>query len=92
VAHVKTPTLFFAGENDARVPLAQSEEMFRALRSNGVPSHLYVAPREGHSWGELRHNFFKANAELEWFEKYALGRAYVWEKAPADSPPRPTQP
>ncbi len=92
VANVKTPTLFFAGENDARVPLAQSEEMFRALRSNGVPSHLYVAPREGHSWGELRHNFFKANAELEWFEKYALGRAYVWEHAPAAASPAPPQP
>jgi dipeptidyl aminopeptidase/acylaminoacyl peptidase len=89
VARVKTPTLFFAGENDVRVPLAQSLEMFRALRSNGVPSHLYVAPREGHSWGELRHNFFKANAELEWFEKYARGRAYTWERAPgAPSPAR----
>ncbi len=95
VANVKTPTLFFVGENDARVPLAQSLEMFRALRSNGVPSHLYVAPREGHGWGELRHNLFKANAELEWFEKYALGRSYVWERAPGDAlpdRPRPSQP
>ena len=33
VANVKTPTLFFAGENDARVPMAQSVEMYRALKS-----------------------------------------------------------
>jgi len=84
---VKTPTIFFAGENDARVPVAQALEMFHALRSNGVPSHLYVAPREGHGWGELRHNFFKANAELAWFEQYARGRAYVWERAPGEATP-----
>ncbi len=80
--NVKTPTLFFVGENDPRVPMPQSIEMYRALAGNGVPTHLYVAPREGHQWGELRHLLFKANAELEWFEKYARNRAYTWEKAP----------
>jgi len=82
VAKVKTPTLFFVGENDARVPLAQSIEIWRALRTNGVSTRLYVAPREGHQWGELRHQIAKANAELEWFERYARGRPYTAEKAP----------
>ena len=75
VAKVKTPTLFFVGENDARVPMAQSIEMYRALKANGVPTHLYVAPREGHQWGELRHQLFKANVELEWFEHTCMDRA-----------------
>jgi len=82
VADVKTPTLLFAGENDARVPLAQAQEMFRALRSHNVPTHLYVGPREGHLWTDPRHLVFKANAELEWFAKYAGGGVYVWEKPP----------
>jgi dipeptidyl aminopeptidase/acylaminoacyl peptidase len=82
VANAKTPTLLFVGENDERVPKAQSIEMYRALQSNGVPAHLYVAPRDGHQWQELRHQLFKANAELEWFERYARGRSYTWEKAP----------
>lgn len=86
-ANVKTPTLFFVGESDVRVPLAQSVEMYRALKSNGVPTHLYVAPREGHQWVELRHQIFKANTELAWFERYALGRTtYVPEQAPGDTP------
>ena len=84
VANVKTPTLFFVGERDPRVPLPQSIEMYRALKSNGVPTHLYVAPREPHSWGELRHQLFKLNAEIEWFEKYTTKRSYTWEKAPGD--------
>jgi dipeptidyl aminopeptidase/acylaminoacyl peptidase len=82
-ANVRTPTLFFVGENDVRTPLAQSIEMYRALKNNGVPTHLWVAPREGHQWGELRHQIFKANTELAWFERYALGRTtYVPEQTP----------
>jgi dipeptidyl aminopeptidase/acylaminoacyl peptidase len=85
VANVKTPTLFLVGQNDVRVPPPQSVEMYRALTANGVPTHLYIAPREPHGWGELRHVLFKANVELEWFEKYAMGRTYTWETAPAES-------
>jgi dipeptidyl aminopeptidase/acylaminoacyl peptidase len=44
-ANVKTPTLFFVGENDPRVPKEQSIEMYRALKSHNVATHLYMAPR-----------------------------------------------
>jgi dipeptidyl aminopeptidase/acylaminoacyl peptidase len=84
VANVKTPTLFLVGENDTRVGLAQALEMHRALKEHGVPTHLEVAPREGHVWIEPRHQLFKANVELEWFERYVMGRPYVWEVAPAE--------
>ncbi|HMD49828.1 MAG TPA: S9 family peptidase [Bryobacteraceae bacterium] len=83
VSNVKTPTIFLVGQNDQRVPEPQSIEMYRALKSNGVPTHLYVAPREPHGWEELRHVLFKMNAELDWFEKYAMSRQYTWEQAPA---------
>ena len=82
---VRTPTLFFVGENDGRVPMPQSVEMYRALKSNGVATRLYVAPREGHQWFELRHQLYKMNAEMEWFERYVMDRAYVWEKAPGEA-------
>jgi len=84
VGNVKTPTLFFVGERDPRVPMPQSIEMYRALKSNGVPTHLYIAPREPHGWAELRHQLFKLNAEIEWFEKYATKRPFTWEKAPGE--------
>jgi dipeptidyl aminopeptidase/acylaminoacyl peptidase len=84
VAAVKTPTIFFVGERDPRVPMPQSVEMYRALKSNGVDTHLYIAPREPHGWGELRHQLFKLNAEIEWFEKYATKRPFTWENAPSD--------
>src|SRR5438093_61353 len=84
VANVRTPTLFFVGERDPRVPMPQSIEMYRALKANGVPTHLYSAPRRPHGWGALRHQLYKLNAEIEWFEKYATNRPFTWEKAPGD--------
>jgi hypothetical protein len=35
-------------------------------------------------WLEPRHQLFKANVELDWIERYVLGRSYVWETAPAE--------
>ncbi|MEO8678574.1 MAG: S9 family peptidase [Vicinamibacterales bacterium] len=92
VSKVKTPTIFLVGEQDPRVPMPQSVEMYRALKSNGVPTHLYVAPREGHGWNELRHRLFKLQIEMEWFEKYINNRSYVWEKAPGDEKKEPAKP
>jgi dipeptidyl aminopeptidase/acylaminoacyl peptidase len=83
IAKATTPTIFLVGQNDVRVPSPQAVEMYRGLKSNGVPTHLYIAPREPHGWAELRHVLFKMNVELEWFEKYAMGREYVWDKAPS---------
>jgi dipeptidyl aminopeptidase/acylaminoacyl peptidase len=88
VANVKTPTIFFVGERDPRVPMPQSIEMYHALKSNHVPTHLYVAPREPHGWAELRHNLYKMNAEIAWFEQYATRRPFTWEKAPGDDKDR----
>ena len=57
--------------------------MYRALKSHNVPARLYIAPREAHLWGELRHQIAKANAELGWFSQYALHSSYVPEIPPA---------
>lgn len=82
VSQVTTPTLVVVGQNDVRVPLPQSVELYRALKSLGIPTHLYVAPREPHGWQELQHRLYKMNVELDWFAKYALDKEYSWEAAP----------
>ncbi len=81
---VTTPTIFLVGGNDERVPPPQSVEMYRALKSNQVPTHLYIAPREPHGWRELHHRLFKINVELDWFAKYALNEDYIWELVPGE--------
>ncbi len=89
VSNVTTPTIFLVGAQDVRVPSPQSVEMYRALKSLGVPTHLYIAPREPHGWGELRHELFKVNVELDWFEKHVTKRTYTWETAPGVDEGRP---
>jgi dipeptidyl aminopeptidase/acylaminoacyl peptidase len=84
VSNVTTPTLFLVGQEDVRVPPPQSVEMWRGVKQQGVETHLYVAPREPHGWRELRHRLFKPNVELDWFEKWVMGRTWTWEKAPAE--------
>lgn len=70
---ITTPTLFFVGERDVRVPPTQSIMMHRGALAAGVDSVLYVAPREPHNYGKPKHRLFKINTELQWFAKN-LGR------------------
>ena len=83
ITSARTPTLFLAGENDPRVPAAQSLEIFRALKAQGVPTELHIAPGEGHIWLRPAHQLHKMNAETEWFQKHVQGLAYTPERIPA---------
>jgi dipeptidyl aminopeptidase/acylaminoacyl peptidase len=75
---VKTPTLILHGEADHRVPLAQGEEWFRALKHYGVPSELVVFPRASHAFrtaGEPKQVVEAVNWQLWWLDRYlAPGR------------------
>jgi dipeptidyl aminopeptidase/acylaminoacyl peptidase len=47
-AKARTPFLLIQGESDATDPLGQAQEMYRALRQEGVPVELVTYPREDH--------------------------------------------
>jgi dipeptidyl aminopeptidase/acylaminoacyl peptidase len=47
-ARAKTPFLLIQGESDATDPLGQAQEMYRALRQEGVSVELVTYPREDH--------------------------------------------
>jgi dipeptidyl aminopeptidase/acylaminoacyl peptidase len=85
VTAARTPTLFLIGENDPRVPMSQAVEFSRALRAQGVPAEVHIAPNEGHDWVQPRHQLYKMNAEMEWFDKYALNRPYSMEVDPVQN-------
>ncbi|MBS3819939.1 prolyl oligopeptidase family serine peptidase, partial [bacterium] len=70
------------GENDQRVPMPQSVEMYRGLKANGVPTELVVFPRSGHGPRELRHRLYKMNKEFHWLEKYIRGKDFKYDQPP----------
>jgi len=45
---IQTPTLFICGEKDFNVPLINSEQMYMALRSLGIPTELVIYPGQYH--------------------------------------------
>lgn len=47
-AKAKTPFLLIQGESDVTDPPGQAQEMYRALRQEGVPVELVTYPREDH--------------------------------------------
>jgi dipeptidyl aminopeptidase/acylaminoacyl peptidase len=67
---IKTPTLFLAGDQDFNVPLLNSEQMYQALRSNGIESRLIIYPGQYH--GIKRPSFLRDRAQryLDWYARY----------------------
>jgi dipeptidyl aminopeptidase/acylaminoacyl peptidase len=63
-AHAKTPFMMLQGQGDSTDPLGQSEEMYRALRQEGVPVELVTYPREDH--GPLATGIFGRPSAEPW--------------------------
>ena len=71
---VVTPTLIHVGGSDARVPVAHSQALYRALHKYcDVPSMLLVYPGQGHGLGKCSMRQAKMEWDLEWFKRYILG-------------------
>jgi dipeptidyl aminopeptidase/acylaminoacyl peptidase len=86
VTAARTPTLFFVGEYDSRVPMSQAMEMSRALKAQAVPTELHIARNEGHQWVQPVHELYKMNVEIEWIEKYVRTIRYIPEPVPSHNP------
>ena len=70
IGDAKTPMLIVVGDNDARTPIAQSRELYTALRSLGVPVQLVHYPREGHGLREPRHRADALLRARAWFDRW----------------------
>ncbi len=66
----KTPTLVIHGQLDYRVHLSQGQQMFTALRTQGVPARFLYFPDEGH-WVLKSPNYvFWYGQMFRWLDKY----------------------
>ncbi len=50
--NINTPTLILSDTGDARVPITQSYEMYRALKDRGVTTRFFAYPVPGHFPGD----------------------------------------
>jgi dipeptidyl aminopeptidase/acylaminoacyl peptidase len=63
-SRAKTPFLLLQGQSDSTDPLGQSEEMYRALRQEGVAVELVTYPREDH--GPLATGIYGRPSQEPW--------------------------
>jgi len=70
IKNVKTPTMILHGQSDVRVPLAQAQEFYMALKEMKVPVEFVVYPREGHGFTEPRHQMDRVQRYVRFFAKY----------------------
>ena len=68
--NVKTPTLFIHGERDQRVPYEEGEQMYFALKKNGVPSKMIQYAGQSHGISGHWNNVHRIINELKWWDKY----------------------
>lgn len=67
---IKTPTLFMASQNDFNVPVAGAEQMYQALKSNGIPTQLIIYPNQNHGLNIPSYEVFKYKSYIDWYNKY----------------------
>jgi dipeptidyl aminopeptidase/acylaminoacyl peptidase len=77
VKGVTTPALIQHGEADVRVPISQGYEFYNALKRQGVTTKMTVYPRQPHGFTEPKMTLDAAKANVEWFDRFVLGRTPV---------------
>ena len=67
---IKTPTLFMGGEKDFNVPIAGAEQMYQALKSNGVETQLVVYPGQYHGLTIPSYQRDRLERWVAWYDKH----------------------
>jgi dipeptidyl aminopeptidase/acylaminoacyl peptidase len=83
VREASVPTLIQHADNDARVPVPNAYELYRALQDLGVPSRLVVYKGFGHNLTKPKAIRAALRENLDWFDRYLWGEGPPGRGAPA---------
>jgi dipeptidyl aminopeptidase/acylaminoacyl peptidase len=79
VDRAQTPTLIQQGDQDKRVPPANSRELYQALKDRGIPVNLVFYKGLGHLITKPRQQLSVMEQNYEWFSRY------IWGEEPMDT-------
>jgi acylaminoacyl-peptidase len=72
VGNVRTPTMLLTGEADYRTPIAESEQLYQALKLRKIDTALVRIPGASHSIADRPSQLIAKVAHiLKWFETYS---------------------
>ena len=69
---IRTPTLILHGGEDRRVHIAQSWELYRALKEMGVPCEFVIYRKEGHGIASSEDQLDLMRRVVGWFRRWLL--------------------
>ncbi|MGO8672903.1 MAG: prolyl oligopeptidase family serine peptidase [Capsulimonadaceae bacterium] len=72
-AEIDTPVLILHGDDDSNTFVANSQELYTALRLQNKTARFVRYPREGHGFYEPMHRLDEARRCIAWFNTYVLG-------------------
>jgi len=67
---IKTPTLFINGEIDKRVPYSENQQLYVAIKKQGVPAKMIQYAGQPHGIAGSWNNVHRMLNERAWFDKY----------------------
>jgi dipeptidyl aminopeptidase/acylaminoacyl peptidase len=67
---ITTPTLYLCGDADFNMPLSNSEQMYQALRSQGIPTELVIYPGEHHGIRKPSYVRDRLERYLAWYGRF----------------------
>ena len=67
---ISTRIGFMGGQNDFNVPLLNTEQMYQALRSLGVPTELVIYPDQSHGLKKPSYLIDRYKRYLDWYAKW----------------------
>jgi dipeptidyl aminopeptidase/acylaminoacyl peptidase len=67
---IKTPVLFMSGLKDFNVPTIGSEQMYEALRTQGIPTELILYPNQFHGLTKPSYQVDRLQRYVDWYDKY----------------------
>jgi dipeptidyl aminopeptidase/acylaminoacyl peptidase len=72
-ANIRTPLIVLQGTNDPRVLKAESDDIVKAVRANGVPVEYIVFPDEGHGFQKKENELVGYRAILAFLDQHLKG-------------------
>lgn len=79
---IKTPTLFMGGEKDFNVPIAGSEQMYQALRTQNIDTQLVIYPGQFHGLTTPSYERDRLQRYVDWYGKYLQPAATTTARQP----------
>lgn len=71
---IRAPLLVLQGENDARVPKGQAEEVVQLVKANGGTVEVVYYADEGHGFAKTENQEDSRRRLVEWFERHLQGK------------------